>query len=69
MTCSDLGSWADFPNGRITFNASLVGGRYPVYTVATYTCNSGYSRVGGRTSTCGLNGYWQGNPPVCNRSN
>ena len=67
VTCSELGRWTDFSNGRITFNASLVGGRYPLYTVATYHCNSGYNREGGHTSTCSTSGNWQGLSPTCKK--
>ena len=69
VTCSDLRTWADFPNGQITYNKQLVGGRIPWKTVATYTCNSGYSRDGGSASTCRNTGVWQGLSPTCKKSN
>ena len=65
--CNDL-SWVDFSNGKITYNASVVDGKVPLYTVATYTCNFGYSRKGGRTSTCKLRystPNWHGRSPTC----
>ena len=68
-TCGDL-AYEHFANGRVTFNASVVGGTVPLYTVATYHCNSGYKREGGSTRTCKLFGlvvYWYGLPPKCKK--
>ena len=32
---------------------------------AEYTCNTGFSLVGDSILTCGPDGQWSGNPPVC----
>ena len=55
ITCSDLENPA---NGAVTVN--------PGDTV-TYTCISGYELVGADTLTCGSDGKWSPEPPVCTR--
>ena len=42
-------------------------GKYPVYTVATYTCNDGYVLSGSDSNTCQTSGDWQQGNPNCNR--
>ncbi|XP_064388562.1 E-selectin-like isoform X3 [Halichondria panicea] len=38
----------------------------PVDTVATYTCDTGYTLNGGNTTrTCGSDGVWSGSAPTC----
>ena len=34
-------------------------------SVATYTCDVGYYRVGDGTRTCTSVGAWDGQPPIC----
>ena len=36
-------------------------------STVTYTCQSGYMRIGDRTITCMADGQWSANPPMCNR--
>ncbi len=62
-TCSDLAVPA---NGVISYNMETTSLR-PVKTVATYTCVTGYTLIGGSTRTCGSSGVWSGSPPVCHR--
>ena len=42
VTCVALPNPA---HGKVSFNKSLVNGRYPVNTVVTYTCNYGYKKL------------------------
>ncbi len=61
-TCSDL---AAPTNGMISYNMGTASLR-PVDTVATYTCDIGYTLNGGNTTrTCESDGTWSGSPPVC----
>ena len=52
--------------------AAHVNGNRPVYTkttfesTVTYTCQSGYNRVGDRTITCLSSGQWSASAPICN---
>ncbi len=57
-SCSDL----SLTNGVINYN---MGSPRPVNTVATYTCNNGYTLRGDTTRTCGSDGQWSGNDPTC----
>ena len=66
VTCQALSSPS---NGGRTYNKNAVGGRYPVDTVVTFTCNSGYSLSGSSTTKCQTSGQWNNNSPTCNRSN
>ena len=58
ITCPGLENPA---NGAVTVN-----GINPRDT-ATYTCISGYELVGADTLTCGSDGMWSPEPPVCTR--
>ncbi len=60
-TCSDLSTST---NGMISYNMETVSLR-PVGTVATYTCNTGYTLTGDTTRTCGSDGMWSGKAPTC----
>ena len=60
-TCSDL---TPPTSGMIGYNMGTVSLR-PVNTVATYTCNTGYTLNGGNTRTCGSDGAWSGSAPTC----
>ena len=49
-------------NGIVSYNDSTLG----LYTVATYTCDTGYTLIGGTTRTCESDGmWWSGSAPVC----
>ena len=39
---------------------------YPIGTVATFSCQSGYSLSGSSTRTCGSSGSWTSQSPSCN---
>ena len=52
LACTDL---MNLVNGGITYDMA----------VATYTCNTGYTLIGGSTRTCESNGVWSGSPPKC----
>ena len=58
ITCPNL---ADPANGAV-----MVEGMNPGDT-ATYTCNSGFELVGADTLTCGSDGMWSPDLPVCTR--
>ncbi|XP_064393132.1 uncharacterized protein LOC135340597 isoform X2 [Halichondria panicea] len=64
MTCSDLPS---LTNGNIDYGGAGSNNSRPVNTVATYTCNPGYTIGGGTTRTCrsGIHRVWTGFAPVC----
>ena len=47
-----------------TSGAVNVSGRNPEDT-ATYVCISGFELVGADTLTCGSDGMWSPDPPVC----
>ena len=64
ITCSDLPS----PTfGDIDYGGAGSTDNRPVNTVATYTCNTGYTLNGGTTRTCGSDGVWSGSTPTCQR--
>ena len=50
-------------NGVIFYSDTILGDG----TVATYTCDTGYTLNGGSTRTCGSNGMWSGFAPSCQR--
>ena len=56
MDCGDL---SDIPFGSVSLTGTTFG------SVATYTCQLGYSVVGSLTRLCGANGEWSGQEPVC----
>ncbi len=59
-TCSDL---IPPSNGMIGYNMGTASLR-PVDTVATYTCDTGYT-LNGDTRICGSDGIWSGSAPTC----
>ncbi len=66
VTCSDLPS---LTNGDIDYGGGGSIDSRSVNTVATYTCDTGYtlSRLSSTTRTCGSDGVWSGSAPVCQR--
>ncbi len=48
-------------NGIVSYNDLTLG----LDTVATYTCDTGYTLNGVTTRTCGSDGVWSGANPVC----
>ena len=51
----------DPANGEVTVNGVTPG------DTATYSCNTGYNLVGAETVTCGDDGAWSADPPMCTR--
>ncbi len=64
VICSDLPS---LTNGDIDYGGAGSPGSRPVDTVATFTCNTGFtlSVLSSTTRTCGSDGVWTGSPPIC----
>ena len=60
-TCSDL---TVLSNAMISYNGGSPDNR-PVDTVATYSCDTGYTFNGGSTRTCQSDGTWSGSDPTC----
>lgn len=58
VSCSGLSAPA---NGQVLLSGTTFG------SVATYTCNNGYSLVGSSTRSCQSNGQWSGDAPSCSR--
>ena len=57
------------PHGGMNADRSPVpgtGGRYPVDTVITYTCDNGYLLRGEDKRTCLRSGEWDHPEPSCN---
>ena len=65
--CSDLPS---LTNGDIDYGGAgfTSTSSRPMDTVATHTCNTGYTLNGGSTRTCGSDGVWSGSAPSCQRN-
>ena len=54
-------------NGDIAYNESSdINGEYPVGTVASFLCNSGFSICGSKSSTCQMSGNWGQQSQICN---
>ena len=66
VTCAALSQPA---NGQVAYSNATVDGGYPVDTVATFSCNSRYSRSGSSSRTCQTSGNWNQETPTCNLSN
>ena len=63
IICLPLGA---ITNGQVTYSTFP----HNFGTVATFTCNTGFSLSGDSTRTCGgdgssQNGVWSGSSPVC----
>ena len=65
VTCASL----SLENGEIEYNASLLNGRYPVYTMASFSCNQFYNRTGSSSTICQIYGNWSQQTPTCSASN
>ena len=55
----DCGSLNNPPNGIVEVSETVFPG------VATYSCNTGYTVVGGVTRSCQFNAMWSGTEPTC----
>ena len=56
----NCGTLTNPANGRISHTAGTTFG-----WIATYSCNTGYTRVGVSTRTCQSNAVWSGSTPTC----
>ena len=64
-TCMAL----SYPNGHISYSESaLLSGRFPLDTVASFTCNYGYSISGLQLQTCQPNEASDNPAPTCTQS-
>ena len=55
----DCGSLGDPENGMVSVSTTTYN------SVATYSCNTGYTRTGNVSRTCLDTGLWSGNEPTC----
>ena len=60
MNCETLKNPA---NGRVSYAGGTTYGQ-----TATYSCNTGYTLVGGSAHTCQSTGDWSGSAPTCQGS-
>ena len=59
-----------FENGEVNYDKQPVNdGRYPIDTVATYTCNIELVRSGSSSRTCQNSGNWEPALPICYQGN
>ena len=66
----DTCAWHSLENGEVDYDKQRVNDeRYPIDTVATYTCNTGYSQSGSSSRTCQNSGNWEPALPTCNEGN
>ena len=65
VTCSAL----MLSNGGVSYNTNVTNGGYTVDTVATISCNRGYSLSEFSSRTCQTSGRWNQQIPSCNQSN
>ena len=61
MVCPEL---MDLVNGTIMYNMETINNR-SVGTVATYTCNPGYTLNGDNTTICESGGSWSESDQTC----
>ena len=59
-TVVDCGTLSNPANGQVSHTAGTTYGE-----TATYSCNTGYNRVGDSTRTCQAAGTWSGSEPTC----
>ncbi len=59
--CFDL---PQLMNGVIAYTDGLADSR-PINTIATYTCDNGYTLTGGSFRQCQNDGTWSGSAPTC----
>ena len=53
------GQLTDPMNGQVTVSGTTEG------SIATYTCDEGFTLSGSTSQTCGSNGTWRPAAPVC----
>ena len=59
-TAVNCGTLNNPANGLVSHTAGTTFGQ-----TATYSCNTGYTLVGGSTRTCQSTGVWFGSAPTC----
>ena len=59
----DCGSLPNPANGVVSLSDTVFG------SVATYSCNDGFTLEGETTRQCEVSGRWSGTPPSCKREN
>ena len=62
VRCTALPSLA---NGRVEYGRGHWAGYYPLWTFASFYCNSNYQLVGRLFRRCESNGQWGGDQPTC----
>ena len=68
VTCAKLRLPSN--GGIISYNGAMqMDGRYPVGTVASFSCPRGTNRVGSSARKCDSSGTWTQTTPSCNLSN
>ncbi len=60
-TCFDL---PPLINGVIAYDAGFADSR-PINTIATFTCDNGYTLTGGNFRQCLNDGTWSASAPTC----
>ena len=62
VTCEAL----SLENGHIAYNESSdINGQYPVDTMASFSCSSGFSLTGSESSICQMSGHWRQQSQMC----
>ena len=59
-TAVNCGALANPANGQVTHTAGTTFGQ-----TVTYSCNTGFTRIGVSTRTCQATGVWSGSAPTC----
>ncbi len=65
LICSDLPS---LHNGAISYNGGSTDIR-PINTIATHSCNTGYTLNGDSVRVCQNDRTWSGSTPTCQGEN
>ena len=64
VTCSAL----TLSNGGVNYSTNAVSQSYTVDTVASFSCNRGYSLSGSTSRTCQTSRLWTSELPTCSQS-
>ena len=60
LTAVNCGTLSNPANGQVSHTGGTTYGQ-----TATYSCNTGYNRVGSHIRTCQATGVWSGDAPTC----
>ena len=55
-------------HGEVSYSTSPVNEKYLVDTVASFSCNYGYTRSGSASRTCQTSANWNGEITTCSQS-